>query len=148
MRLALQTDYALRLLLVLGADPAARWPLPVLAEAHDISLEHLRKVSQRLVQGGFVESRRGRGGGVSLAQDAADIDIGAVVRWMEPDLAVVECLGDHSQCRIVGACRLQGLLQRARAAFLAELDGVALAACVARPAAMFRALGLSPPSPS
>jgi Rrf2 family nitric oxide-sensitive transcriptional repressor len=142
MRLNLQTDYALRILVVLGASPGTRWSLPQLAGAYEISLDHLRKVCQRLHQGNMVITTRGRGGGVELGPDGLNLSIGQVVRWMEPDLALVECMGDNNHCKLTGACSLYGVLNRARANFLSELDAVKLRDVVRNRSAIGAALGL------
>jgi len=142
MRLNVQTDYALRVLVVLAASPGRRWPMPTLASAYDISLDHLRKVTQRLVKGGVVVSTRGRGGGVELAPDAERTTVGDVVRLMEPDFDLVECMGPKNRCKLTPACGLIGVLHRARARFLEELDQVTLAQLTTTPAHMERALGL------
>ncbi|MFG0242471.1 MAG: RrF2 family transcriptional regulator [Phycisphaerales bacterium JB054] len=125
MRLADRTDYALRALMVLAAT-GRRHTVPALAEAFGISAHHLTKVVQTLQGEGWVTTTAGRGGGVTLAAAAADITVGQVVRLMEPDLHLVECLRETGDCPLAGPCRLVGALQRARGAFLDELDRVTL----------------------
>ncbi len=71
---------------------------------------------------------RGKGGGIRLAHAPEEIRIGAVVRSMEPSLALVECfLADSNSCLLAGNCRLTGVLDGALKAFLTHLDQFTLA---------------------
>ncbi len=129
MRLAERTDYALRVLMVV-ASSGRRHTVPALAEALGVSPNHLTKVVQALQGEGWVTTTAGRGGGVELAVEPGGVTVGDVVRAMEPDLALVECMRDDGGCVLEGPCRLVGALRRARLAFLGELDGVTLAALI------------------
>lgn len=123
MHFTRHTDYALRLLLHLAAAPEATGVIAEVAEIHAISRNHLMKVAQELAHGGFIATRRGRGGGIKLARPADEIRIGAVVRFTEPGMALADCAG----CRIAPACGLTGIFGRAQAAMLAVLDSYTLA---------------------
>lgn len=125
MRLTNRTDYALRTLMVLGAS-GRRHTVPALAEALGISAHHLTKIVQVLQSEGWVSTTPGRGGGVELAGAPAEITVGEVVRAMEPDLHLVECLREEGACPLERPCRLAGTLRTARDAFLGTLDAVTL----------------------
>ncbi|NOG73238.1 Rrf2 family transcriptional regulator [Roseicella sp. DB1501] len=136
MRLTLHSDLAFRTLIHLALHPGQRVQTEAIAGAWRISGNHLDKVVQRLAGAGFIETRRGRGGGLVLARPPAAIGLGAVLRATEEDLALVACFspegdpcGDETgqRCVLAGACRLQSALGRAMAAFLAVLDGLSLA---------------------
>ncbi len=132
MHLTTHTDYALRVLVFLSIAEGRTASAPEMAERYGISLHHLRKVVQALGRSGYVSTERGRGGGVRLERDPADIRLGEVVAQMEPDMAVVECLGEgESTCVLAPACRLKGAMRRAREAFIEELDRTTLAEVVA-----------------
>jgi Rrf2 family transcriptional regulator, nitric oxide-sensitive transcriptional repressor len=146
MELSQFTDYALRSLIYVGmreqdrrlnaAEAEAEAPcLPSvreIAEAYHISQNHLVKVVHKLAQLGYIETFRGRGGGIILAMAPSDIVVGTVVRQTE-NLAIVECLapaaagGKGGGCCIAPACELKRVLARARDAFLASLDTSTLA---------------------
>lgn len=128
MRLTLHTDFALRLLLLLALEPDGLHTIAEVARRYKISRNHLVKVAQTLIQGGFVESVRGRCGGLRLARKPAEINLGAVVRVTEDNFALVECFDRKSSCCVVmPACGLRRPLQQAVDAFLAVLDGSTLA---------------------
>lgn len=124
MRLTRYTDYAMRVLLYLANQPDDRLSsIATIARGYGISRNHLMKVVNDLVRAGYVESVRGRLGGIRLARDPATIRVGEVVRHTEDDFELVDCEG----CVIAPACGLTGALHQATAAFLAVLDGYSLA---------------------
>lgn len=139
MRLTTHTDYALRLLMLLAVEPDQVHTIEKVAQRYDISRNHLMKVTQTLVQAGFVSSQRGRGGGLTLQRPAADISVGAIVRATEDSFALVECFdSQHNKCLITAACGLRGPLEEAIQAFLAVLDAYSLADLVKRPGSLRR----------
>jgi len=127
MHLTEHTDFGLRVLLLLAHRNPQRQSVKRLATEYEVSYPHLQKVVQNLAGAGFVETHRGRGGGVQLARDAEDICVGDVVRALEPHLALVPCLGPDDSCAITGGCGLTEVFARARRAMLAELDRATLA---------------------
>ena len=122
LHLAKFTDYALRVCLHLGAHAGQRMTIAEIAKSQKLSHPNLMKVVQRLVEGGFLLSTRGRSGGVQLSDDAAAIRIGAIVRHMEEDTAIVDC----SSCVSKGACGLLRVLNESKQSFLKHLDQVTL----------------------
>ena len=139
MQLNQQTDYALRVLLLLAeqesVEPPRLYTIREIAEFHQISRNHLMKVVNTLTEHGYVQSQRGRNGGLKLGRPSKDINIGDVVRSMENSWALVECLSPAgSHCRIQGRCRLQSVLQQALHAFWSKLDQFSLADVSAHPA--------------
>ena len=122
------TDFGLRALMLLAAEPAKIQSAATLAERLGVSRHHLAKILLDLVAGGYLESVRGAAGGVRLARPAAGIRIGDVVRHLERDQALVECFrADGGGCRLRPACRLRAALRHAKDVFLAELDRNTLA---------------------
>jgi Rrf2 family nitric oxide-sensitive transcriptional repressor len=122
MRLSLFTDYSLRVLMF-GALKAESFSLSEIAEAYGISRNHLVKVVNHLAKLGYLETKRGRGGGIGLGMPASEIRLGLLVRRTENAPVLVECFDPKSNtCCINGACRLKGILARAASAFYDELD--------------------------
>lgn len=133
MRLTQYTDYSLRVLIYLGLHDDRRCTIREISEAYGISRNHLMKVVQQLAAEGFVNSVRGVGGGLTLSADADGLEIGRLVRAMEPDLGLVECMRPGNECVITPACALTGMLVEARQAFLDVLDGYTLGDILAPP---------------
>jgi Rrf2 family nitric oxide-sensitive transcriptional repressor len=123
MRLTSFTDFGLRMLMRMASVPERAFSTSELAQEFGLSRNHLAKIMQRLAQAGFVETRRGSGGGAILARPPEEIRLGAVIRLLEEGQPLVECFGaDGGDCTIEGRCRLKARLRSAEAAFLAELD--------------------------
>ncbi|MEQ8282032.1 MAG: Rrf2 family transcriptional regulator [Parvibaculum sp.] len=144
MRLTLHTDYALRLLMYLAVKPDGRATIREVAETYGISRNHLVKVAHELGRAGFVETLRGRGGGLRLAHPAEAIGIGKVVRAMEEDFRLVECFDPQTdRCRIGPSCRLKRLLREALEAYMEVLGSATLADLVEKPKPLRRLLALT-----
>jgi Rrf2 family transcriptional regulator, nitric oxide-sensitive transcriptional repressor len=127
MRLTLYTDYALRVLINVAVADDKLITISDIAETFDISKQHLMKVVSHLSRKGYLDTVRGRGGGIRLRCPPRDINIGQVVRGTEGKLDVIGCLGRRGYCPIERVCVLRGVLHDAIQAFLAVLDGYTLA---------------------
>lgn len=145
MRLTRYSDYGLRVLMFAALEGEAT--IGEISRRYGISRNHLMKVVHHLGALGYLETVRGKGGGLRLARPAARIRVGEVVRAMEEDFTLVECFAPASSgCRIAAACVLREALGDALAAFFAELDRYTLADLVAPKARLVRLLqaGASP----
>jgi Rrf2 family transcriptional regulator, nitric oxide-sensitive transcriptional repressor len=127
MRLTVFTDYALRVLLVLATRTDDLMTISDISSAFGISEAHLMKVTHVLGKTGWVETVRGRNGGMRLGTDPRQLPLGQVVKGLEADFALVECLGEANQCALTGGCGLERAMLLARDAFFAELDRYTLA---------------------
>ncbi len=127
MRLTAQTDYAFRVLIYLGLQDGALVRISDVAQRHAVSRHHLTKVVHRLGKLGYLRTVQGRHGGIALAQAPENVVVGQVVRDMEPDFYVVDCLEPEPVCRIAPSCRLKRAMQEASEAFLTSLDAITLA---------------------
>lgn len=134
MRLTVQSDFSLRVLIFVAAKRGALATIPEIAAAYDISRAHLMKVVHQLGKLGYLQTVRGRSGGISLARAPSAICIGALLRATE-ERTLVPCFSRGAQpaepaetgCRIDGACRLKGMLSEALQAFFEVLDRYTLA---------------------
>ncbi len=127
MRLTLHTDYALRVLIHVALAGGKLTTINDIAESFDISKQHLMKVVNDLGQRGYLDTVRGRKGGIRLRRQPRDINLGRVVRETEDKLGVIGCLEQRGYCRIERVCVLRGVLREATNAFLAVLDAHTLA---------------------
>jgi Rrf2 family nitric oxide-sensitive transcriptional repressor len=128
MQLTAYTDYALRVLMYLAVHEDRLVTISEMATAYDISKNHLMKIVHQLGQEGFIETIRGRSGGLRLAHPPAQLVLGHIVRRMEPHFNLVECFDPMTNhCPITPTCGLAHVLVEARDAFLAVLDRHTLA---------------------
>jgi|SRR5664279_913490 len=141
MQLTQFTDYSLRTLMFLGAQPGRLSKIAQIAAAYGISVNHLMKVVNRLSSCGYVETMRGKGGGLRLARAPRLINLGEVVRDMEGRFDIVECFNpQHQHCPLLPSCTLRAILSDARRNFMATLDSRTLADVVSEQlAAVFTA---------
>lgn len=134
MRLTQWTDYTLRVLMYCAACLERTEPVTIteIAESHGISRSHLTKIVQELAAHGWLETTRGRGGGMRLLVNAKEVTLGQVVRATETDFAMVECFDPaQNQCRLSTHCQLKSVLTQATQSYLAVLDKITLADLVA-----------------
>ncbi|CAM2145408.1 HTH-type transcriptional regulator NsrR [Pararobbsia alpina] len=156
MRLTDYTDYSLRVLMYLAVRRDRLATIQEIADAYGVSKNHLMKIAQRLGELGWIETVRGRKGGLRLAPDSASLTIGRIVRETESDFTLVSCFSKHAatdamsvadaekSCVIEPSCQLKGVFARARDAFLRELDGHTLAQIAEPAGALTTLLGMIP----
>lgn len=147
MQLTCHTDYALRLLIYLQVNPECVSVAEV-ARSFGISRHHLAKVAQELARRGWIQTQRGRGGGIRMSSETGQVTVGAVVRALEP-LSLVECQrGAENSCPIAPACSLTCMLHEATKAFLAVLDQHSIASLAEQPERLRALLHPKPQSPA
>lgn len=145
MKLSLFTDYALRILMF-AAIKGESFRVDEVTAAYGISRNHVAKVIHTLAQLGYLETRRGRGGGIQLARPAGEIHIGKLVRQTEDQPVIVECFDPATNtCPISGSCLLKGVLAQAVNAFYATLDRHTLQELVSGPQRIRMSKMLMPP---
>ncbi len=145
MKLTDYTDYSLRVLIYVAVHPDEPVTIQHISDAFGISKNHLVKVVQHLGQTGYLQTTRGRSGGIRLGRPAIAINLGELVRATEPDFGLVECFREGNQCVITRACGLRGILRQALQAYLEVLDGYSLLDLVEQPSAINRLLSLRIP---
>lgn len=128
MRLTLYSDFAVRLMLFLATHEDRLCSISEIARAYGISQNHLMKVTSDLAGSGYVQSLRGRGGGLRLARPAREINIGSLVRHTEGKVDIVGC-GD---CVLAPACGMVCVFKDAVESFFMKLDQYSLADIIAK----------------
>lgn len=128
MHITRYTDYSLRVLVYLsmqGGDHLST--IQQIADSYEISRNHLMKVVHHLNKKGYIETVRGKHGGMRLHMPPDKINIGILVRETEPDLNVVECFSSKNRCGITPVCGLRSMFGEALNIFLSVLDKYTLA---------------------
>jgi len=127
MQLTLYTDYSLRVLVYLMLMNDKPVTITEIADYYNVSRNHLVKIVHNLGLLGYITTMRGKGGGMTLARAPENINIGEVVRKVEPNFNIVECFAeDGAGCKIEPICKLKRVLYGAAQSFLTELDGYTL----------------------
>ena len=145
MKLTSFTDYSLRVLIYLAAQPERRATIAEIATSFDVSVNHLTKVVHFLGKQGWLANVRGKGGGLGLALAPENIVVGKVVRATEGAAMPAECFGDTpDHCSIARICRLRGVLRQAVDAFYDVLDDYTLDDLVQNRSSLARVLHIAP----
>lgn len=129
MRLTLHTDYALRVLIHVGRRNGDLVTINDIAECYGISKNHLTKVVHQLGRAGYLETVRGKYGGVRLLRKPEDVKLGQFIRETEDDFTLVRCMRCNSaeECRLSDGCIARDALATGLSAFFNVLDDYTLA---------------------
>jgi len=127
MKLTRFTDYSLRVLIYLGLQSNKRVTIREISESFRISRNHLMKVVSMLTRMGYLDARRGPGGGIALARTANDINLSDVIMDMEEDLNLAECFCEENNCIISPVCALRQALNKALTVYIESLAKYSLA---------------------
>ena len=122
MHITRYTDYSIRVLIYLAVQGDRLTTIQEIADSYEISKNHLMKVVHQLNKKGYIETIRGKKGGMRLHMAPADINMGILLRETEQDLSIVECFSSKNACRITPVCGLKSIFAEALGAFLATLD--------------------------
>ncbi len=143
MRMTQFSNFAVRVLMYAALNGEKPSSVPDIARAYGVSYNHMKKAAAELRRLGYLESVRGRVGGVRLTQAPGDINIGQVIRATEGDVTLVECFdADENTCPLTSECELRRALHEALSAFFAVLDGYTLADLLAPGQRISALLGL------
>lgn len=129
MQLTQYTDYSLRVLIYLSQKKQGELAtISEVAEFYGISRNHLVKVVHNLAMNGFIQTQRGKHGGMQLARPATEINVGEVVRKTEPNFDIAECFSKKNDCCVISPiCSLKTILDEARKNFIQTLDRYTIA---------------------
>lgn len=125
MQLTRHTDFSLRVLIYLSLNKSEKLvTINEISEHFKIVKNHLTKVVNHLAQKGYVETIRGKNGGIRLAKQPAEIKLGDVVQAMEMNLEVVDCT--KPLCPLINNCKLKRVLNEAKKSFLSTLNNYSI----------------------
>jgi len=135
------TDYTLRVLIYLAVHDREKTTADKIAKSNNISFHHVAKTAQWLAREGYINSERGRSGGITLKRPIADINIGEIIRATEASTALVDCMrANGGTCCIKPACGLKSVLAEAQEAFFTVLQNYNLADVIIQKSALNRLL--------
>lgn len=141
MQLTRQTDYAIRVMIFLGIQQDDRLvTISDIAYHFDISRNHLMKIVHKLGQLNYIQTLRGKYGGLRLERDPSSVNLGSLVRDFETTLDIIDC--KKLTCPVVGACDLKPVMQKAQEAFMAVIDEYTLQNLLSNPADLRSLLGI------
>ncbi len=126
MRLTSFTDYSIRVLIYLAVSHDEQPTIGEIADRFGVSKNHLMKVVNKLSKRDYLTALRGKNGGLRLNIAPADIKIGTLIRELEHDLALTECLSNNDQCILTPCCELKTVLSEALQSFFSTLDNYTL----------------------
>ena len=127
MHITRYTDYSLRVLIYLSLNTDKRSTIKDIADSYGISKNHLMKVVHNLNKCGYIETLRGKKGGMRLSKNPENINIGKLVLELEPDFNLVECFSHNGNCVITPVCELKSILGNALSSFIKKLSEYTLA---------------------
>jgi Rrf2 family nitric oxide-sensitive transcriptional repressor len=139
MRLTTRTNLAMRTLMYCAVNDGHIVRRHEVARCCNASENHLAQVVNTLAQLGFLETQRGRAGGLRLGRPPSEIRVGQVFRAFEAGTPFAECFDPKTNsCPLLGACLLRPALAEAVEAFYSALDRLTLADLVAQNAGLER----------
>jgi Rrf2 family nitric oxide-sensitive transcriptional repressor len=105
---------------------SGRATIAQVAELFGISVHHVAKVVNVLARHGFIRSVRGIGGGIELARSPESITLGDVIRSVEGNIHLLDCVETGDVCAIQSFCKLKDALVEAERLQLDFLNSVTL----------------------
>lgn len=128
MKLSTRSRYGTRMLLDIVLN-AHQGPVRIgdIAQRQGVSVKYLEKLIRPLKKGEYIKSRRGPRGGHMLAKDPDRITVGEVVRLLEGELALTDCVTDAASCESAEDCIMRGVWVKTTQAMYDALDEVSFA---------------------
>ncbi len=131
MRLSTRSRYGLRALVALAESktPEGRCAREI-ADEEALSKKYLESILAQLRTAGFVRSVRGAHGGYLLARNSTELTVGEVVRALEGNMSLVECVDDLDCCERSHDCPTRPVWVKAERAISDALNGITLASLI------------------
>lgn len=146
MHLSRFSDYSMRVLMYLAVERGRIVTIASIAATYKISENHLTKVVHYLGQQGYIETIRGKGGGVRLTKPLTDINLGGLVRGTEGNEGLLPCVNGEGDCCIMPVCRLIAILNESQQALYQVFDKYTLADLVTDKIPLSKLLGIARPA--
>ncbi len=127
MQLTLYTDYSFRVLLYLSVNRDRLCTIAEISERCAATQNHLVKVVHNLGREGYIQTMRGRTGGIKLKKEPEQINLTEIIRCTEVNLNIAECLREHNKCHIIDVCKIKYIFKEAQDQFIQTLDRYTIA---------------------
>lgn len=123
MQLTSFTDYGIRVLMYLATQPEQISSVKEIAEYYNISRNHLVKITHRLSQLGYINTSKGKGGGIQISKGIEKLNLGDIIIALEPNFNIVECFdAQNNTCRITNSCHFKHYISEARENFINTMN--------------------------
>lgn len=100
MKLSSKTHYGLMACHILGKNyPDSTVSASVLESKISVSGKYLEQIMRMLSKRNIVSASRGANGGYFLTRAPKDISIGEIVRALEDDMEIIECVRGDAKCK-------------------------------------------------
>lgn len=127
MKLSTRARYGIQAMYDLAACASEKpQSLKSIAERQDIPEAYLEQLMAALRKSNLVSSVRGSQGGYALADDADKISVGMIIRALEGELCMTDCLEFEDTCEKSCSCPTRLVVQKVRDGVNAIVDGITL----------------------
>jgi len=120
------TDYAIRAIMYLAENRECYISSREIAEAEHISIPFVRRILQELTKGGLVETKEGVSGGLKLKKAPKDIAITDVIKIIQGDIQLTECMFQKRLCENRNICVLRNRIKNIEAKVIAEFSDITI----------------------
>ena len=133
MKLSTRSRYGTRMVLDIVMH-GENGPVPIqeISKRRKLSVKYLEKLIRPLKQSGLVRSKRGPKGGHMLTREPGEITVGEVVRILEGNFGLCDCVKDPAVCPISEDCVTRALWTDAAEGMYERLDAITFAELAAR----------------
>lgn len=123
MKLSSKTHYGLLACYYLGTNPDTAVPASALENYISVSGKYLEKIMRMLSARNIVKAERGAFGGYFLARRPEEISVGEIVRALEDDMEIIECVKTDKACK---CCPTSKVWKKLHAGINGLLDGISV----------------------
>lgn len=126
MKLSTRARYGTRILVDLALHGDSRMSLREITERQQVSRSYLDHLIAPLVEAGIIGSARGFRGGIWLARPLNRVRLSEVVKLLEGNELLVECIGNPGKCGRAEWCATRSIWEMVGRAIFRVLDSVTL----------------------
>ena len=121
-----ETDYSIRAIMNLARQEDEFVSSRDVSNQEEIPLQFLRRILQTLIKAGFVESKEGVAGGVRLSAAPGKIKIADLIRLLQGDIQLTECMFRKKICSNRKTCVLRKRIKKIENMVTREFEGLTI----------------------